>query len=956
MNFIYYAKFLLLWVLVCLSINFNLFAKGKYPIQNFSPATYKGGNQNIDFAQNRAMTLFVANNLGALSYNGKEWKMHTFAAGKKKRSLAFDEISDRLYVGLQGEFGYLGEDWNYVSLVDQIPEGFRDFDEVWDVFCSNSKTYFCTFQNIYIYDGKEITVIKNEEGLNRAFLVEKQLYTQNQKGELLELVGDHLQKIPLKKEGPGIISGLVSYDNDLIVFYQSGQIRRTNATSTTNPFEPLSTALQGTYINHLLQLSDTRLAISTQTSGLYLYDLQNQILEQIGTEEGLLTNACLRSFQDFSGNLWVGMQNGIALIDINSPMRLINEDVKIQGSGYEAYELEEGTYYTTSNGIYFKDKNSNESTFLTDTEGPAYSLQNIAGKIYAGHHTGLFLLQKTEVKQIVETEGIWQVKLLKSNPQYAIGGSYSGMYLFKLNENNELEPLYQLEGFQESSRFFEEDKKGRIWVGQFYKGLFQLNLSEDLKSITAQKYSSSKEVPVGEHITLSSIDNEIYFATKEGIYTLDQSKDQIVPAAIFEKNIGKQAVYLLKQDSKKNIYIFAENIFGYYQQISTNNYAFSSSSLFQLRYSFNNDLLNISTHTLDGIMINANEGFIYYNPEKENRLALRHPLVTSQVYSVSLDSVLYERPTFGAIPKSMQRMEITHKAKVIQFLIESFQLKDVNNQLFQYYLEGFDEKYGNWTTATVKEYTNLKEGKYSFKVRTRNSLGGMIDSEPLHFTITPPLHRSIYAKAFYFFLLLASLFAVSWRQKRIYKRRTLKLEKQKQKQLDEKQQILNNIEKKNKNKLLQLREEKMQSELGHLNKLLAASTMNLVVKNEFIDSIKEKLKSIPRKEQSAATKQVLIQLEKEIDTTLRLQEDWEQFEYHFNKVHGDFLSRIRSEFQDLSPNDQKLCAFLRLNLNTKDISNIMSISLRGVEIARYRLRKKLKLSTGQNLSKFVLDY
>ena len=64
---------------------------GKYPIRNFTPIDYKAGIQNIDFAQNRNMTLFVANNLGVLSYNGKEWNLHAFKSGKKERCLAFDE-------------------------------------------------------------------------------------------------------------------------------------------------------------------------------------------------------------------------------------------------------------------------------------------------------------------------------------------------------------------------------------------------------------------------------------------------------------------------------------------------------------------------------------------------------------------------------------------------------------------------------------------------------------------------------------------------------------------------------------------------------------------------------------------------------------------------------------------------------------------------------------------------
>ena len=132
--------------------------------------------------------------------------------------------------------------------------------------------------------------------------------------------------------------------------------------------------------------------------------------------------------------------------------------------------------------------------------------------------------------------------------------------------------------------------------------------------------------------------------------------------------------------------------------------------------------------------------------------------------------------------------------------------------------------------------------------------------------------------------------------------------------------------------------------------------MNLVVKNEFIETIKQDLKEVKQIRKHAATNKALEKIEKKIDSTLRLQEDWEQFEYHFNRVHGDFLTRLRNNFLDLSPNEQKLCAFLRLNLNTKDMANLMGISLRGVEIARYRLRKKLTLQKGQNLSKFILDY
>ncbi len=101
---------------------------GKYPIKNFSPTDYGAGIQNIDFAQNRDLTLFVANNLGVLSFNGNQWTTYARNTGKKQRSLAFDENSNRLYVGSQGDFGYFEDDWSYISLLDKIPQDSQDFD------------------------------------------------------------------------------------------------------------------------------------------------------------------------------------------------------------------------------------------------------------------------------------------------------------------------------------------------------------------------------------------------------------------------------------------------------------------------------------------------------------------------------------------------------------------------------------------------------------------------------------------------------------------------------------------------------------------------------------------------------------------------------------------------------------------------------------------------------------
>ena len=88
----------------------------------------------------------------------------------------------------------------------------------------------------------------------------------------------------------------------------------------------------------------------------------------------------------------------------------------------------------------------------------------------------------------------------------------------------------------------------------------------------------------------------------------------------------------------------------------------------------------------------------------------------------------------------------------------------------------------------------------------------------------------------------------------------------------------------------------------------------------------------------------------------RLEDDWDNFSIHFDKVHADFLKRLKKDYPKLSPKDQKLAAYLRMNLSSKEIAPLLNISVRGVEISRYRLRKKLGLTTGTNLSEWMIDY
>lgn len=88
----------------------------------------------------------------------------------------------------------------------------------------------------------------------------------------------------------------------------------------------------------------------------------------------------------------------------------------------------------------------------------------------------------------------------------------------------------------------------------------------------------------------------------------------------------------------------------------------------------------------------------------------------------------------------------------------------------------------------------------------------------------------------------------------------------------------------------------------------------------------------------------------------RLDDDWDSFAQNFDQVHNDFLKRLKNKYPQLSPRDLKLCAYLKLNLTTKDMAPLLNISVRGIEISRYRLRKKIDLPNNISLNDFMMNF
>ncbi|WNH08675.1 helix-turn-helix transcriptional regulator [Thalassobellus suaedae] len=153
----------------------------------------------------------------------------------------------------------------------------------------------------------------------------------------------------------------------------------------------------------------------------------------------------------------------------------------------------------------------------------------------------------------------------------------------------------------------------------------------------------------------------------------------------------------------------------------------------------------------------------------------------------------------------------------------------------------------------------------------------------------------------------------------------------------------------NKQQLMRFNNDNLRQDIENKNRELGISTMSLIKKNEFLNSIKKELKN------ADDTKNAIKHVIKIIDKNLNNTDDWHLFEEAFNNADKDFLKIIKAEHPSLTSNDLRLCAYLRLNLSSKEIAPLLNISSRSVEVKRYRLRKKMNLPHESSLTDYILE-
>ncbi|RLD22641.1 MAG: two component regulator three y domain-containing protein, partial [Bacteroidetes bacterium] len=470
-------------------------------------------------------------------------------------------------------------------------------------------------------------------------------------------------------------------------------------------------------------------------------------------------------------------------------------------------------------------------------------------------------------------------------------------------------------------------------------------------------------LPSNALINVYKIENELIFTTPNGPYIFDYKSNTFkLDSVLSQYEVINDPLNFLADDAKGNIYFLTQSNMGVLTKKLDGSYEPKINIFNKVHSMLNNDLVNISVLNSNNILFGAKEGFIVYNPSIENAFEnnfgtyIRNVSITSDADSTIFGGNFKRGDNIIANQPDDQAPVLGYNNNSLKFTYSADFMDNFDKTEYQFFLEGFESNWSPWSSQIEKEYTNLFEGYYIFRVKAKN-INNIESSETSYaFEILPPWYRSKLAYVAYLIIIATFITIAIVIIDRKYKESKRSFEKKKQLEVDEIDSKLKSVTQETTQKIEKLKSEKLQSEVELKNVELASSTMNLINKNEFISSIKSNLTSISKKSKSQEVIKELGKITHEIDKNISHDDDWKQFAFHFNKVHGNFTTRLTSEYHNLSAQDLRLCSYLRLNLSTKEIAQLLNISVRGVEISRYRLRKKLALNRSDNLSEFILNY
>jgi DNA-binding CsgD family transcriptional regulator len=872
--------------------------KGVPPLQNYAPAEYQHQGKIWDIEAAPNGMVYMAADKGMLEYDGNEWK--SFKGSKGITRAVLVESDSLIFTGSDRDFGVWKRD-KYMEFEYRSLYPFKDDltdinEEFWSVLSIDDTIFFISADNIYVYENENLTKIPAPDTIESSFVENGVLYFADSSQGFFKLEDLSPKKIfDLREDEPIEIIGIFETDEGLtLVTTNNGLYRYTSGRLT--PLEnQLSRKLRTANAFSFDTIGDTHLAFGTILEGVFISDLEGRIVHYINKNKGLQNNTILSLHYSPAGTLWLGMDYGVSRMDLSSEFTFFYDYRGNFGTGNSAVLTDNSEFYLgTNQGLYRSDWDdlNNESELYDFTLVP-----NTEGQVWTLETIDNQLwIGHDNGLFVLEDEELNQIGngrgvwTIQPYRDVLLAGTYNGIYILEKREG-EWRYTKQMELILGSSNQIIPDTNDDdlLWINIPNFGVIQATVDENLYPVNREIFLSS-EFSGSEH-------------------------------------------YIRK--GKNGIEVVTDN-YTYEYNRATNE--------------FNEKMRSVNKHQLEDQLVRNAESALL-NEQYEffpvyNGFALKNLSMDTNRDESSYNLVLRTIQAFT----NEERRDFNNGA-AIPYNFDNLNIRSIvpNQDDVQYqYTTADQDEWSEWSSDGTIELIGLEYGLHIISVRA------MVDGVTtpilqISFRLNTPWYLTWYAYLFYFLLLLLMIYL-------LYVWQGITLDRQKKYLLSVQRNYLNEQKQRHKQQLQRVEEQKLQAEYEQVKAQLKSKTIELATKakendekNKILKTLKEKFEKLADNPESL--KRRTAEIKSILDSHINSEDN--TFEIQIDELHQEFFESLRADYPELTRYDLRLCAYIKIGFDSKEISDMLNIKPSSVYISRSRLRKKLGIDSDEDLHNFL---
>ena len=750
---------------------------------SFGPKDYGADAQTWAVVKDPRGLLYAANNSGVLEFDGARWRLVHTRDNTAVRSLGKD-AQGRIFVGACNEFGFLDTDafgaTRYVSLDDRLPATDRDFGNIWTLATTSRGVFFVAESRLFHWDGTQLRTWKAPTRFFMGYEVRDRFLVLDKGQGLMELAGDGLRPIP----GGQLFAGqkprfMVPWESgnggaqEVLWGSRTEGLVRFDGQAFHKLHTRADRYLQENILYAGIRRADGTLAMATIQGGIVLLDHPRNRMRLLSTEDGIQNQTAYCVFEDTHQNLWVGGSRGIEELGWPRLTRFDEQD-GLSGVVMDLRRHQGSIYATTNRGVFRMspgEATTGRSTFrpVSGIKGQCWDFCALGSKLLVANYDGIYEIAGDQGRRILSSTGhTTAFGGFPSDPNRLFVGTVSGLHMLqRRGVNAPWRDEGPVAGIREEVRSLIPDEDGSLWVGFDAPLAARISFRPGAAPIV-ERFGPGQGLPEDPWFFTTRLGGQAVVYSPSGFfrYQHDTGRFRRDPRMESLHLEGDGPLFRATEAPGGRLWI------GCRAQGTRVRGADPDATG---RYHWSTPPVEITDSPVYVLRPEA-DGTLWFAGVEGAFRAEVAPASGDRGPEVLIRSALKQggEPVAAGVGSARPRIPFTQNSLRFEYAVP-FCDPGVHPS-YQILLSGHDVHWSTWTGETYRDYTNLPEGKYQFRVRARVQEGETPSEAVFEFQILRPWYRTPWAYAFYLLVIGGALSLAHRMRVRFLKRRNEELE------------------------------------------------------------------------------------------------------------------------------------------------------------------------------------